>query len=45
MLFHTVLVRHTGSINMSYTGLVASPLHWPVLVFEKIRPASGVRDT
>ena len=29
MLFHTVLVRYTGSISMSHTGLVASPLHWP----------------
>ena len=31
MLFHTVLVRHTGSISMSYTGLVASPLHRPIM--------------
>ena len=31
VLFHTVLVRHTGSISMSYTGLVASPLHWPLI--------------
>ena len=30
MLFHTVLVRHTGSISMSYTGLLPSPLHWPL---------------
>ena len=29
MIFHTVLVTHTGSISMSYPGLVASPLHWP----------------